>query len=149
MASPDSSSSWIVLHISTSGGRRNSPGLSQPGVASWENQPFTVCSSVGRRAAFKPMDRKKAYASWTVIRNFPMTERQPCIIPFCRRTTKALPNSEWICARHWAAVPRALRRVMHRARRRIRAGKQRFRNMQIYEMAWKRCKRAALRNALP
>lgn len=76
-----------------------------------------------------------------------MTDRLPCIVPFCRRTAPAGIYSEIICAPHWrmvghrtkwlyAAVKRRLRRVpTDDARRRQR------------DRVWARCKREAIEAA--
>lgn len=45
-------------------------------------------------------------------------ERIKCIVPFCRRTTRARDEwDEWICADHYKPVPRRLKTLRRRARR--------------------------------
>ena len=46
-----------------------------------------------------------------------MTARLSCLCPGCRRTTPAGRYPEWICARHWALLPKAQRRIYSRAKR--------------------------------
>ncbi|HEX2255626.1 MAG TPA: hypothetical protein VHG92_02805 [Afifellaceae bacterium] len=41
-------------------------------------------------------------------------ERLACLVPFCRRTTRAGKFEEWICQRHWSATDRRLRRAYFR-----------------------------------
>jgi len=43
-----------------------------------------------------------------------------CLVPGCGRTTRRFPDvTEWICAEHWRAVNRKLRRRLFRNRRRV------------------------------
>jgi hypothetical protein len=44
--------------------------------------------------------------------------RTRCLVPFCRVTTARSVGSEWICGKHWRAVPISLRRRMRRWHRR-------------------------------
>ena len=71
----------------------------------------------------------------------PTTERLRCEVPGCRRTRKPDPLiAEWICAKHWALVPKHWRRVFARSKRRGRA---------IVEWRlWCRIKRKAIDAAL-
>ncbi|NTF54900.1 hypothetical protein G6L12_08330 [Agrobacterium rhizogenes] len=43
-----------------------------------------------------------------------MTDRISCCVPFCRRTISkdklAETHNEWICQKHWAMVPKSLKR---------------------------------------
>jgi hypothetical protein len=81
--------------------------------------------------------------------------RISCLVPFCRSTRGDCKGDllaeglEWICARHWALVPRRLKLRRARLRRmerrataarvdRIRAADQRI---------WRRCKVAAIEAA--
>ena len=45
-----------------------------------------------------------------------MKQRLSCCVPHCRRTTRE-DCREWICAKHWALVPRKLRAEYSRAKR--------------------------------
>ncbi|WP_146193166.1 hypothetical protein [Maritimibacter sp. 55A14] len=78
-----------------------------------------------------------------------MTDRTPCVVPGCRRTValKTLPpgDDEWICARHWAAVPKRKRRIYFRARRRLRRGEIERKRA---DWAWNRLKKIAIEEAL-
>jgi hypothetical protein len=53
--------------------------------------------------------------------------RIPCLIPFCRCTTRAgdpaieWPDDAWICSKHWRQVPAKFKAVKRRARRALRA----------------------------
>lgn len=52
-----------------------------------------------------------------------------CLVPHCQRTrgqrkgeaNPPNPRAEWICAKHWSAVPRRWRAVERRAERRLAA----------------------------
>lgn len=56
-----------------------------------------------------------------------MPDRIACVVPFCRRTIAAdaaafePPDNVWICARHYAAVPKKMKAVRRRARKALRA----------------------------
>lgn len=96
-----------------------------------------------------------------------------CLVPHCRRTTDSKNGyGEWICSKHWAAVPKASRRVYSRATRRIRravaAGEmikftngssrlcfrkgtawvEHIRALSAYERLWKRMKKLAVERSL-
>lgn len=62
--------------------------------------------------------------------------RLTCVVPFCRRTRSAPRLYEWICGDHWPAVPLMTRRVLARAKRR--------RDRETFDLAWRRCKAAAI-----
>lgn len=47
-----------------------------------------------------------------------MPDRVKCLVPHCRRTTPGGAIREWICPRHWSALPRDERRAYTRAKRR-------------------------------
>lgn len=51
-----------------------------------------------------------------------MSERINCIVPGCRRSTgwRGRRHSQWLCARHWKTVDRALREHHKRNNRRWR-----------------------------
>lgn len=70
-----------------------------------------------------------------------MTDRHACVIPGCRRTCKPSGFSEWICGKHWTAVPKSMRRAYARSKRRRDP-------FPIQDHLWRRCKRAALHEAL-
>jgi hypothetical protein len=47
-----------------------------------------------------------------------MTERIPCVVPFCRRTMKPDGHStEHICGKHWRHADRGLRQRYNKLRR--------------------------------
>lgn len=47
-----------------------------------------------------------------------MSERCPCIVPYCRRTTgRVSPAHEWICSDHWKPVSRHTKRRRALAKR--------------------------------
>lgn len=46
--------------------------------------------------------------------------RLRCVVPHCRRTTGRAGFTEWICGRHWPAIPKAARRAYGRRVRRWR-----------------------------
>ena len=44
-----------------------------------------------------------------------------CVVPFCPHTTSKFDEgTEWICTEHWPPVPRHLKRMLARAKRRRR-----------------------------
>lgn len=45
--------------------------------------------------------------------------RTTCLVPGCSRST-AKPHDEWICGKHWRAVPRAARLTLSSIARRYR-----------------------------
>lgn len=65
--------------------------------------------------------------------------RVPCVVPFCRRTTKAGNFREWICGKHWRPVSRRLKWLKRTAKRRGR--------YDIAARTWERCKRQAIERA--
>lgn len=56
----------------------------------------------------------------------PKPDRTPCVVPFCRRTTKppvvfeGATVPEWICGDHWKLIPKKYRRAYGRHVRRWR-----------------------------
>lgn len=90
-----------------------------------------------------------------------MTSRSPCLVPFCRRTTKG--DHEWICDKHWPAVPKSWRRhlslIVRRYRKRFGdnaywaypAGSpdrlEAVRLSRLWRKMWERCKRRAIEAA--
>jgi hypothetical protein len=97
-------------------------------------------------------------------------ERIACCVPFCRRTigkAKLGRDDEWICSKHWPAVPRALKRRHRKAKQIVQRAQDRF-NAQYEEQdfsfkesqfqrvqaawslaaaIWSRCKAAAIEAA--
>ena len=74
-----------------------------------------------------------------------MTDRIPCLCPGCRRTRKAGTFDEWICARHWAAVPRAMRGRYSLYKRRARRD---ARWIGVAMRMWARCRQVAIEETL-
>jgi hypothetical protein len=99
-----------------------------------------------------------------------MTDRLPCCVPYCRRTTAAdriAPNNEWICQIHWRLVPATVKRRKRLADRIWDRANATF--LRLYEeqgccfhehqyrralaardvrsAAWQRCKRQAIERA--
>lgn len=67
-----------------------------------------------------------------------MTERIPCCVPFCQRTTDK-PHKEWICEQHWKLVPVRYRYVYRQA---VRLGRG-----VTAAVIWQRIKRKAIEAA--
>ena len=65
----------------------------------------------------------------------------PCSAPRCRRTCKAEPWCEWLCQKHWTLVPKRMRQVYSRARRRRKSD-------DVLDRLWFRCKAVAIREVL-
>lgn len=92
-----------------------------------------------------------------------MTDRVPCCVPGCRRSTK-LVTREWICGKHWVAVPKSWRRrlslIVRRYHKRFGdngwhvypAGSpdrlEAVRLTRLWRLMWERCKRAAIERAM-
>ncbi|CUA90888.1 hypothetical protein IMF23_04400 [Chelatococcus daeguensis] len=96
-----------------------------------------------------------------------MSDRLPCCVPFCRRTTKAGRFTDWICAKHWPLVSLETRGAYNLAKRRARriiarrpiyreywklpAGSpERLRAVRMWrriDAAWARCKCEAIERA--
>ena len=75
-----------------------------------------------------------------------LTDRCPCLVPGCKRTTKAEPGlREWICPRHWQPLPKAMRRAYSRARRRTMTGKK---DVATTHRIWRSLRRRAIHAAL-
>lgn len=68
------------------------------------------------------------------------SSRLTCIAPGCRRTHAADGFTEWLCAHHWALVPKDTRRAYHRARRLCRRGRK---SGHACARLWARCVRIA------
>lgn len=78
-----------------------------------------------------------------------MTAHLRCIVPFCRRTTRAGAFAEWICGPDWRRVPKHYRRAYLRAKRRFRNGQFISREVAVavLDRLWDRCKRSAIEAA--
>lgn len=92
-----------------------------------------------------------------------MIDRLACCVPFCRRTRRKETYNEWICAKHWAAVPVTLRKRKALMYRRYRkqfgntpywkypAGSpdriEAVRLDRLCRVTWERCKVAAIEKA--
>lgn len=91
-------------------------------------------------------------------------DRTPCLVPFCRRTTKLrYKGEEWICSVHWPQVPTRLRRRKYwlfRRYRRLFGSNHYFayppgspnrlaavRLDRLCLQAWNACKKAAIERA--
>jgi len=68
-----------------------------------------------------------------------VTTRNPCIVPFCPRTSGKWQNCEWICAVHWRMTRRETRLAFFRARR-----KQRW---TVHQYLWRKLKTQAIEAA--
>jgi hypothetical protein len=76
------------------------------------------------------------------------TKRLLCEVPHCTRTRgrrkgeQPIQDGErWICGDHWRLVPRAMKAIYSRARRRAAAGKG---SWQAAHRLWMRCRREAI-----
>lgn len=49
-----------------------------------------------------------------------MSERTPCCVPFCRRSTARCDFDQWMCGDHWRLVPKIKRQVYGRHMKRWR-----------------------------
>ncbi|WP_336801651.1 hypothetical protein [Kaistia sp. MMO-174] len=73
-----------------------------------------------------------------------------CCVPFCRATRGDRKNDpitasmEWICARHWALVPKRLKRRRAKLRRLTRRGYDDAKAARLDHSVWDQCKRAAI-----
>lgn len=81
--------------------------------------------------------------------------RVRCLVPHCdhtrgdRKDDQLHPGAEWICGEHWRRVPRRLKLIRSRLRRRrARLGGKMTAVMQgIENRSWELCKRAAIEAA--
>lgn len=77
-----------------------------------------------------------------------MSDRIPCIVPFCRRTAPRSkfpdPATRIICGKHWRAVSKRYRRVYTRAMRRCNRGKVPVR---VMNRLWDHLERKAIEAA--
>ena len=86
-----------------------------------------------------------------------MTSRCRCLVPFCRRSRgprkgddpPITETTEWVCADHWKAVPKSLKRRRSRIVRMMgRASGERLHRLDaIDRKLWERCKTAAIERA--
>lgn len=74
-----------------------------------------------------------------------MSDRLKCLCPGCRRTTPAGRFPEWICARHWSALPKDHRRAYRRA---LRRGKDPKALARLWRLLSRRAVEAALLDPL-
>lgn len=91
-------------------------------------------------------------------------DRLPCLVPFCRRTTKLkYEGEEWLCSTHWLSLPVALRRRKTKWCRRYtkRFGRNAYwcypagsenriaalRLAKVCDRIWERCKQRAIERA--
>ena len=97
--------------------------------------------------------------------------RIPCCVPFCRRTVAReaiTPNTEFLCRRHWALVPKSLKRRKRQSERVAERSDARFRAhysanncssteielsralaaMALARAVWARCKRTVIEKAV-
>lgn len=77
------------------------------------------------------MDRSQSLSS-------SQAPRLRCCVPGCRRTHANVQGfSEWVCQRHWSQVPKGMRRVYSRAKRRKKPGA-------ALDRIWCRCRDTAI-----
>lgn len=78
-------------------------------------------------------------------------DRLSCCVPFCRRTIarSRLPAgaAEWICGKHWPAVPRHLKRRKRQIER-IAKRTGRPTACRLAGLIWQRCKAVAIERAM-
>lgn len=69
--------------------------------------------------------------------------RTHCCILGCRRSTKH-EYIAWICVKHWKLVPKKMKRVFSRAKKRYRLGQRRpSQQMAVIDRLWERIVREA------
>ena len=80
--------------------------------------------------------------------------RVRCCVPFCERTRGDRknepplgPGTEWICGEHWQRVPRRLKLIRSRLKRRSTGPGWTDTDKLISARVWLRCKRAAIEAA--
>lgn len=72
-------------------------------------------------------------------------DRISCLIVGCRRTCKNNAHfSEWICQKHWGAVPKKYRRLYAMAKRKYKRGS--VTQERVWGI-WDKCKDQAFMNA--
>lgn len=81
-----------------------------------------------------------------------VTDRISCVVPFCRRTTKRLwETQEWVCGIHWRLVPREMRQRLFKYRRLVNRmftrGVPNQRAKARESDQWEKCKSAAIERA--
>jgi hypothetical protein len=69
-----------------------------------------------------------------------------CVVPHCQYTIGAKGDvwTEWVCAKHWAGVPRQMRKVLKRTRMAFKATG----NGTAFSRIWRRCRREAINRAV-
>ena len=73
------------------------------------------------------------------------SDRVNCLIQGCRRTNqKDYENMEWICQKHWIAVPKKYRKLYAKAKRKFNKGDI---NEKRITSIWQKCKDQAFMNA--
>jgi hypothetical protein len=87
-----------------------------------------------------------------------VTDRLPCCVPFCRRTTLAAPlvaawgdGAEWICAAHWRNVAPKTKQARASVRRRLKRGDPHHSIEALRALAaglWAKAKRQAIERAM-
>ena len=72
-----------------------------------------------------------------------MSDRTPCCIPYCNRTTDelAVRGREWICGKHWPLVPKNLKRLHARKKREAKRAADKERANRHAAMVWRRIKK--------
>lgn len=80
--------------------------------------------------------------------------RLSCAVPGCNRTRgqrKGEPpireGEEWVCGDHWRLVPKMMRHIVARARKRLRR-RDTDANIRSFNRIWARCKREAIERGL-
>lgn len=74
-----------------------------------------------------------------------MSERIGCLIEGCKRTRVNKPGfSEWICQKHWGAIPKNYRKLHAMANRKYKKGQI---NTARINRIWEKCKQQAYQHA--
>lgn len=78
--------------------------------------------------------------------------RLACEVPHCTRTRgqrkgerPIAQDERWICGEHWRLVPRGMKAILRRARRKAAGG---YRSWQAVHRIWGRCRREAIEIAV-
>lgn len=73
------------------------------------------------------------------------SDRIVCLVDGCHRSSRNKQGfEEWICSKHWLAIPKDQRKLYASLKRRLRRGKADV--QQVYD-AWVLCKMLAYENA--
>lgn len=71
--------------------------------------------------------------------------RITCCVPGCRRTIKAGGDfTQWVCGKHWPAVPKSMRKRLAKYRRRAKID---ARWQGVFCQMWMRCRDRAIEEA--